>query len=209
MTILVITDNHLFSLALRAIIKNQYPDGTIVETDRLRSAIGLSQASKVDAIFLDISAVDAKNTDLINDFKKENPQAAVLVNLGDQTEFMYKFIRAGVTALFSNKSLPEEINEGLRHAESHTKYISSDIQQQLLFHIIEKPFNRTLTKREEFMADLLLANKSHQEVAAIAGTSPKSVGYYKRRIFQKLEVGNLIDLAVKLNKVLINKKSNG
>lgn len=207
MTILIVTDNHLFSLALHAIIKHQYPEGTIVETDRLRNAIGLSQVSKIDAMFLDISADDAKNTDLIDDFKKANPQAAVLVNLGDQTQFMYKFIRAGVTALFSNKSLPEEINEGLRHAENHTRYISSDIQQQLLFHIVAKPINRTLTKREELMADLLVANKSHQEVAAITGTSSKSVGYYKRRIFRKLEVGNLLDLAVKLNKVQINKES--
>lgn len=208
MTILIVTDNHLFSLALRAVIKNQYPAGSIVETDRLRNAVELSQMSQIRAMILDIGAADAKNTDLIEDFKKANPQAAILVNLGDQTQFMYKFIRAGVTALFSNKSLPEEINEGLRHAESHTKYISSDIQQQLLFHIIEKPINRTLTKLEEFMADLLVTNKSHQDVAVIAGTSSKSVGYYKRRIFQKLEVGNLLDLAVKLNKVLINKKSN-
>ncbi len=205
MTILVVTDNRLFSLAINAIIKNQYPEGTIVETDRLQNANGLSQVSKIDAMILDIGAADAKNTDLIDDFKKENPQAAVLVNLGDQTQFMYKFIRAGATALFSNKSSPEEINEGLKHAEHHTRYISSDIQQQLLFHIVAKPINRTLTKREEMMADLLVANKSHQEVAAITGTSSKSVGYYKRRIFQKLEVGNLLDLAVKLNKVLINK----
>lgn len=207
MTILIVTDNHLFSLALRAIIKNQYPNGTIVETDRLQNAVGLSQATEIHAMILDIGAADAKNTDLIDDFKKANPQAAVLVNLGDQTQFMYKFIRAGAMALFSNKSLPEEIKEGLKHAESHVRYISSDIQQELLFHIVEKPINRTLTKREELMADLLVANKSHQEVAAITGTSSKSVGYYKRRIFQKLEVGNLLDLAVKLNKVLINKES--
>lgn len=207
MAILLVTGNNLFSLALRAIIKNQYPDGIVIETDSLRNAVELSQVSKFDTMILDIGAADAKDTVLINDFKKANPQAAVLVNLGDQTQFMYKFIRAGVTALFSNKSLPEEINEGLRLAENNTRYISSDIQQQLLFHIIEKPINKTLTKREELMADLLVANKSHQEVAVITGTSSKSVGYYKRRIFQKLEVGNLLDLAVKLNKVLINKES--
>lgn len=207
MAILLVTGNNLFSLALRPIIKSQYPDGVIIETDSLRNAVELSQLSKFDTMILDIGAADAKDTALINDFKKANPQAAVLVNLGDQTQFMYKFIRAGVTALFSNKSQPEEINEGLRLAENNTRYISSDIQQQLLFHIIEKPINQTLTKREELMADLLVANKSHQEVAIITGTSSKSVGYYKRRIFQKLEVGNLLDLAVKLNKVLINKES--
>jgi two-component system, NarL family, invasion response regulator UvrY len=208
MTILIVTDNHLFSIALRAIIKKQYSDGTIIETDRLQNAIGLSHVSQIHAMILDIGATDAKNTELIDDFKKANPEAAVLVNLGDQTQFMYKFIRAGATALFSNKSLPEEINEGLKHGENQTRYLSSDLQQQLLFHIIQKPINRTLTKREELVADLLVANKSHQEVAAITGTSSKSVGYYKRRIFQKLEVGNLLDLAVKLNKVLINKESD-
>lgn len=208
MTILIVTDNHLFSLALHTIIRNQYPDGAIIETDRLQNAIGLSQVSKIHAMILDISVADAKNTELIDDFKKANPHAAVLVNLGDQIQYMYKFIRAGVTGLFSNKSLPIEIKEGLKHAESHTRYISSDIQQQLLSHIIEKPINRTLTKREELVANLLVTNKSHQQIATITGTSSKSVGYYKRRIFQKLEVGNLLDLAVRLNKVLINKEND-
>jgi two-component system, NarL family, invasion response regulator UvrY len=208
MTILIVTDNRMFSIAIRAIIKNQYPEGTFVETASLREAVELSQVPPFQAMILDIGAAEAKNATLIDDFKKAYPQAAILVNLGDQTQYMYKFIRAGVTALFSNKSLPEEINEGLRHAETNTRYISSDIQQLLLFHIIEKPINRKLTKREELVADLLVANKSHQEVATITGTSSKSVGYYKRRIFQKLEVGNLLDLAVRLNKVLINKESD-
>ncbi|WP_353719009.1 response regulator transcription factor [Dyadobacter sp. 676] len=207
MTISVVTDNPLFSIAIRAIIESQYPESPIVVTDTVRKAIELSGTSKFQVMILDIGASDAKDTILIEDFKTINPQAAILVNLGDQTQFMYKFIRAGVTALFSNKSLPEEISEGLRHAENNTRYISSDVQQQLLFHIVDKPINRTLTKREEFMADLLLANKSHQQVANITGTTSKSVGYYKRRIFRKLEVDNLVDLAVKLNKVLVNKES--
>ncbi len=207
MTILIVTDNHLFSIAIRSVVKRQYPDSAIIETDTILNAIDLSQASSPHAMILDVGAADAKDAVLLDNFKIANPHTAILVNLGDQPQFMYKFIRAGVTALFSNKSLPEEINEGLRLAENNTRYISSDIQQQLLFHIIEKPINRTLTKREELMADLLITNKSHHEVAVITGTSSKSVGYYKRRIFQKLEVGNLIDLAVKLNKILINKES--
>lgn len=207
MTILIVTDNHLFPIAIRSVVKSQYPDSAIIETDTILNAIALSQTSPPRAMILDVGAADAKDTMMLDNFKKANPRTSILVNLGDQPQFMYKFIRAGVTALFSNKSLPEEINEGLRLAENNTRYISSDIQQQLLFHIIEKPINRTLTKREELMADLLITNKSHQEVALITGTSSKSVGYYKRRIFQKLEVGNLIDLAVKLNKILINKES--
>ena len=206
MTILIVTDNHLFSLAIRTIIKSQYPDIPIFETDTIRNAIELAQVSKFRAMILDIGAADAKEIVSIDNFKKANPQTAILVNLGDQPQFMYKFIRAGVTALFSNKSSPEEINEGLRHAENNTRYISSDIQQQLLFHIIEKPINQTLTKREEFVADLLAGNKSHQQIALITGTSSKSVGYYKRRIFQKLEVDNLVDLAIKLNKVSITRE---
>ncbi|SEJ37839.1 DNA-binding response regulator, NarL/FixJ family, contains REC and HTH domains [Dyadobacter sp. SG02] len=208
MTILIVTDNHLFSMAIRAVVKKQYPDGIIVETTTVRNAIEVSPVYECQAMILDAGAADAKDTVLLGNFKNANPHTAILVNLGDQTQFMYTFIRAGATALFSNKSLPEEIHEGLRRAENNTRYISSDIQQQLLSHITEKPLNQTLTKREELMADLLVTNKSHQEIAVIAGGSSKSVGYYKRKIFQKLEVDNVVDLAIKLNKVLVNKKPN-
>ncbi len=208
MTILIVTDNQLFSIAIRTVVQSQYPNSAIYQTNTVRNAIELSQEPKCGIMILDIGVADATNTALLEDFRKVNPQAAILVNLGDQTQFMYKFIRAGVTALFSNKSAPEEIHEGLRHAENKIRYISSDIQQQLLSHIIEKPINRTLTKREELVADLLVENRSHREVALITGTTSKSVGYYKRRIFEKLEVGNLVDLAIKLNKVFVNKGSN-
>lgn len=208
MTILIVTDNHLFSMAIRAVVKNQYADGVIVETSTVRNAIELSRVYAFRTMILDAGAADAKDTLLLGHFKNENPGTAILVNLGDQTHFMYTFIRARVTALFSNKSLPEEIREGLRRAESNTRYVSSDIQQQLLSHITERPLNQTLTKREELMADLLITQRSHQEIAVIAGGTSKSVGYYKRKIFQKLEVDNLVDLAIKLNKVLVNKERN-
>lgn len=206
MTILIVTNNHLFSIAIRTVIKNQYPDCAVIETNTVRNAIELS--TDCHSMILDAGVADAKDTVLLGNFKRANPRAAILVNLGDQPQFMYTFIRAGVTALFSNKSLPEEISEGLRRAETHTRYVSSDIQQLLLFHITEKPVNQTLTKKEELMADLLVTNKSHQEIAVITGGTPKSVGYYKRKIFQKLEVGSLVDLAIKLNKVLVNKEHN-
>ncbi|WP_026629207.1 LuxR C-terminal-related transcriptional regulator [Dyadobacter alkalitolerans] len=206
MTILIVTDNHLFSLAIRTIINNQYPDAVIIETPIVQDAIGVSYGTTFQVMILDVSAADAKDTALLLNYKKANPHTAVLVHLGDQTQLMYKFIRAGVTALFSNKSSPAEINEGLRRAESNTRFISADIQEHLLFYITEKPINHTLTKREEIMADLLVAKNSYEQIAVIAGTTSKSVGYYKRKIFEKLEVDNIVDLAIKLNKVVINKE---
>lgn len=208
MTILIVTDNHLFSIAIRTVIKSEYPQGNIDETNSLRSAIEHSSGQKFQAMILDASAADAKDTALLGTFRRANPETAILVNLGEQTQFMYTFIRAGVAALFSNKSLPEEINEGLRRAEKNVRFVSADIQQQLLSHIAEKPLNQKLTKREEVMADLLVVNKSHQEIAIITGATPKSVGYYKRKIFRKLEVDNIVELAIKLNRVLINKDNN-
>lgn len=204
MTILIVTNNQMFSIAIRTIIKSEYPEIVIVETDSLRNAIEHATRQGLRAMILDASIADAKDTVMLTNFKNAHPKTPVLVNLGDQTQFMYTFIRAGVTALFSNKSLPGEINEGLRRAEKNIRYVSADIQQQMLSHIAEKPLNQKLTKKDEVMADLLVANKSPQEIAIITGANAKSVGYFKRKIFRKLEVDNLVDLAIKLNKVLVN-----
>lgn len=205
MTALIVTDNHLFSIAIQEVIKINYPNACIVETNTLRKAIDSLLRPKCQMMILDIGVADAMDRALLDNFRKVNPQAAVLINLGDRSELMYKFIKAGVTALFSNKSSAEDIKEGLRSAENNMKYLSSDIQQQLLSHIIAKPINQTLNKREELVADLLLADHSHGQIALIAGITIKSVAYYKRRIFEKLEVKNLLDLALKLDKVMLTK----
>lgn len=201
MTILIVTDNPIFTIGLRSVIKSEYPDAMILETDTVQNCLRLSSQQEAQMMILDVGVVDGKDTALLKRFKKLNKQVSVLVNLGDEFEYIYPFIKAGANGLFSKKSSPSEISKALKTGFTKSRFVSDDIQQILLADISSNQTNRALTKRERLMAGLLVAEKPHDEIASITGINPKTVSSYKRRIFEKLQVHDITQLTSMLRKL--------
>lgn len=199
MTILIVTDNPALKIGLRTIIIGEFPDITIFESETLQKALSLTFTQSVGTMILDAGAADGKDLALLDTFMQTYPQAAVVVYLGDEFEYIYAFARAGITALISRKSDAAEIAEALRSASERVRFISFDIQQILLSHIAAGSENRGLNRKERLVADLLVANKTNRDIALIAEIEPKSLAHYKRRIFQKLQVHSLLELSMKLS----------
>lgn len=201
MTILIVTDNPIFTIGLRSVIKSEYPDAIILETDTVQNCQRLSTQQEAQMMILDIGVVDGKDMALLKRFKKLNKQVSVLVNLGDEFEYIYPFIQAGANGLFSKKSSISEISKALKTGFTKSRFVSDDIQQLLLADISSNQTSRALTKRERLMAGLLVAEKPHDEIASITGINPKTVSSYKRRIFEKLRVHDITQLTSMLRKL--------
>lgn len=198
MTILIVTDNPTLNIGLRTIIIGEFPDIHILEAETLQKALTLTLAQPVSTMIVDAGVADGKDMALLDNFMRTYPQTAVVVYLGAEFEYIYAFARAGVTALISRKSDAVEIAEALHRTSGQGRFISFDIQQKLLSHIAASPESRGLTRKERLVADLLVANKTSRDIALIAEIEPKALAIYKRRIFQKLQVGSVLELSVKL-----------
>lgn len=201
MTILIVTDNPIFTIGLRSVIKSEYPDAIILETNTVQNCLRLPSQQEAQMMILDVGVVDGKDTALLKRFKKLNKQVSVLVNLGNEFEYIYPFIKAGANGLFSKKSSPSEISKALKTGFTKSRFVSDDIQQLLLADISSNQTNRALTKRERLMAGLLVEEKPHDEIASITGINPKTVSSYKRRIFEKLGVHDITQLTNMLRKL--------
>lgn len=198
MAILIVTDNPTLNIGLRTIIIGEFPDIAILEAESLQRALTSPFGQPVNTMILDAGVADGKDMGLLDTFMKIYPQAAVVVYLGDEFEYIYAFARAGIISLISRKSYAVEIAEALHRASERVRFISFDIQQKLLSHIAAGPESRGLTRKERLVADLLVANKANRDIALIAEIEPKALANYKRRIFQKLQVHNLLELSMKL-----------
>ncbi len=198
MAILIVTDNPTLNIGLRTIVIGEFPDIAIFEAESLQRTLTSSFGQPVNTMILDAGVADGKDMSLLDTFMKIYPQAAVVVYLGDEFEYIYAFARAGIISLISRKSDAVEIAEALHRASERVRFISFDIQQKLLSHIAAGPESRGLTRKERLVADLLVANKANRDIALIAEIEPKALANYKRRIFQKLQVHNLLELSVKL-----------
>ncbi|KAA0993380.1 response regulator transcription factor [Dyadobacter aurulentus] len=204
MTILIVTDSPLFEVGLQAIIKSEFSEAQILQTNTLKSSIALSAGKPVHMMLLDASVDDGKDTNLLKAFKQSS-KALVMVHLGDELVYIYPFIRAGANGLLSKKCTSAEICEGIKKVSKNLPFVSSEIQQLLLSHITSDKViaSQGLTKKESQLAELIATTKTRNEIAAIAGINPQTVTTYKRKIFQKLMVNNILELNIKLKKLTV------
>ncbi|MBO9613372.1 MAG: response regulator transcription factor [Dyadobacter sp.] len=139
MAILIVTDNPTLNIGLRTIIIGEFPDITIFEAETLQKTLALNFGQPVNIVVLDAGVADGKNIALLDTFKRAYPQAAVVVYLGDEFEYIYAFAKAGITALISRKSDAVEVAEALHRAHKRLRFVSFDIQQILLSDIAAGP----------------------------------------------------------------------
>lgn len=139
MTILIVTDNPTLNIGLRTIIIGEFPDIAILEAETLQKTLTLTLGQSVNTMILDAGVSDGKDMTLLDTFMKTYPQAAVVVYLGDEFEYIYAFAKVGITALISRKSDAVEIAEALHRASKRLRFVSFDIQQILLSDIATGP----------------------------------------------------------------------
>jgi DNA-binding NarL/FixJ family response regulator len=198
MSLIVITDSPLFTLALRSILSPEIADLQIHVSDTLQNAIAIAASTQFQSMLLDINVKDGKEISFFEEFKKQNPQTGIIVNLGNEPEYIYSFIRNGANGIIYNKTQPPEVVKAYKASVISGRYVCTDLQQIILSHIVNPSVHTALTKKEYLVARLIAENKNPEDIAAIAGINHNTVSLYKRRIFQKLSVKNLGDLALKL-----------
>jgi DNA-binding NarL/FixJ family response regulator len=201
MTVLIVTDNPLFTLGLQSVIKDCFADAEIIEIDMLQKTLALAADTPVQIMVLDVAVPGGKDITILKAFKEFNPQTSVLVNLGDRLEYVYLFVRAKVNGLISRRSDETEIQDALRTITSQTRFISSDIQQLILSHITENLSDKGLTEKEKIIADLLIGDTPVSDIALIMALPPYTITSYRTKIFQKLRVRSIQELKIRLTKV--------
>ncbi|WP_353718335.1 LuxR C-terminal-related transcriptional regulator [Dyadobacter sp. 676] len=203
MTTLIVTENLLFALGMRVILEENCPGAWVLETGTVKQATDLAMTNDINLLVLDITVNGGKDFSGIMKFRESNPGTFIIAWLGGDPRQVFPLLRIGVNGVFSNKAKLEEIRTGLKVCEPKTRFVSNDLQQILLAHLIPSYQENEMTARERLIADLLAENKSRFEIASIAGIKPNSVGFYKRKIYGKLGVKNVVELNVSLNKLAV------
>ena len=208
MAILIVTDNPVLNIGLRSIIISEFPDYQILESDTLQNSLSLDQKEQISTLVLDAGVSDGKDASLLDSFRESNPDAAVVVHLGDDFQYIYAFIRKGIHALISKKSDAVEIVEAIRVARKKARFIGFDVQQVLLSHIAADPASRQLTRKERLVADLLCADIPYRQIAEAAKITPENVAEYRHAIFEKLQVHSIDELTLKLTRRTSSRTEN-
>ena len=196
--ILLIDDHVVVRSGIKTLLSGLYKD---VETDEAKdgeTAMLQVKNSHYDLVMLDIQMPHTDTFSLMEYFKKEYPLLKVLVfSMSPENIYALRFIKAGARGFITKDAPLEEIKKAIDVVLNDKKYIS----EELLFMLAEgkgaavghSPFN-SLSSREFEIVSMLLQGKTISSIAADLHLGISTVGTHKSRIFNKLQVSNLLEM---------------
>ena len=195
---LVVDDHEIVRHGLNLLIGDFYPETNIIEAQNEVAAIEVIKRVSFDLVFLDVQMPGSNCFDILNFIISRQPNAKVLIySMGSQTLYGKSLIKAGAHGYLSKDAPMSEIQKAMATVLDGKKYISQELLAILVDDIANgaptNPFLK-LSPRETEMTTFLLQGLSVSEISSRVNLQTSTVGTYKSRIFEKLEVTNLIQL---------------
>jgi DNA-binding NarL/FixJ family response regulator len=185
--VLIADDHSIILSGIKMILSFQLKISNIFECNNLNELIDIITLNKPSHLILDISFPEGSSLNLLEDITKKYPKLQIMI-LTMHPKIMFEHVLKKYQKLFfCEKKLSE--SELTAKLESFLKNANNEITQQSDTHK-----KNALSKREQQILQLLMAGKTTQGIAGELGIKSNTVSTIKNRIFEKLQVNNLVDL---------------
>jgi DNA-binding NarL/FixJ family response regulator len=114
-----------------------------------------------------------------------------------ERDYAARALKAGASGYVEKASVPEELVSAIRRIVSGGKYISPAMAERLAMELGgagEIAPHERLTDREFQVMCLLASGKGAKQIAAELFLSPSTIGTYRSRVLQKLNLLNTAEL---------------
>lgn len=174
------------------------------EENEIRNASSLQQILKevkvhsFDFAILDAQMQDGNCISILPEIKEHQPDLKILIFTSFEEEtYSLKFIQAGANGFLSKTSLEFEIRNALEHLVTKGYYYPPFTEKLMAVSHqnsdILNPLNR-LSEREFQIVELYAKGMGNLEIANALNLKQNTVSTFKKRIFEKLEIENLVEL---------------
>ncbi len=151
-----------------------------------------------DILVLDITLPRKSGLEILKDVKAINPNARVLIlSMHPEDRFAIRALKAGAWGYLTKESAGDEIILALRKIASGRRYLSETLAEKLAGGLDidrQKLPHESLSDREFEILRFIAQGKSLTEIGEELSISVSTVGTYRSRILEKLELTNNAEL---------------
>ncbi|MGO4709566.1 response regulator [Chryseobacterium sp. 2TAF14] len=196
---LLADDHSLIRQGMEILIEEIGFDGEVFHASNLQKVLETVEMHQIEIVIIDALFPDGNSVNIISKIKNIKPEIKILVFSGvDESTQSIKYINAGANGFLSKLSEENEIKEAVLKIYQTGKYISSITQGVLIDSLqnrnIINPLQR-LTERELEIAEMYAKGYGNLEIANNLNVKQNTVSTIKKRIFDKLHIENIVDLA--------------
>ena len=196
---LVADDHSLIRQGVVLMIEDAGLDAEVSEASSLMRIREILGSRPVDFAVMDANFPDGNVLGVLPELKKLQPDLKILIFTGvDETTQALRYLNAGADGFLSKLSEEEEIAHAIRCLCDEGGYVSKTTRELLVSSVQDKnlldPLLR-LTEREYEIADMYAKGLGNLEIANILDLKQNTVSTFKKRIFEKLGISSIVELA--------------
>lgn len=196
---LLADDHSLIRQGVEFLIEEIGFEGDVFHASTLQKVLETVEMQPIEIVVIDAIFPDGNSLNIISEIKRIKPEVKILVFSGvDESTQSIKYINAGANGFLSKLSEENEIKEAILKIHQTGKYISLITQGVLIDSLhnpnIVNPLQR-LTERELEIAEMYAKGYGNLEIANNLNVKQNTISTIKKRIFDKLHIENVVDLA--------------
>lgn len=198
--VLLIDDHKLVRTGIRKILEESAGIQVVGEADDGEHGLELAEQLKPDVVLLDVSMPGIGGLEATRQLLEHDPSTKVIVvSVHAQEPVPGKLLEAGAFGYLTKGCAADEVVTAVRRVHGGERYLTAEIARALAFGAVggrktsESPFE-LLSQREMQVMMMVTQGQSIQEISERLRLSPKTVSTYRYRLFEKLGVGNDVEL---------------
>lgn len=195
--VLIVDDHPLARLAVKMMLEKDKME-VIGETDDGQEGILLTRQLNPDLMVVDIDIPSISGIDMVKRIRQDGFTGGVLVLSGkDDDHYIRRCITAGANGFISKRHELNELHDAIRAIKGGYSYFPLSAARFAVTAPDEQgDKNRVedLSVKELMVLRYLARGLKIVDVAQLMQLSDKTVSTYKRRLMQKLEVKNMLEL---------------
>ncbi|MDR6466136.1 response regulator transcription factor [Chryseobacterium sediminis] len=193
--ILIADDHTVVRLGVKAILKAEYPDIEIDLVSDFDTAKKYLQACKYSLVLLDINMKGSTYTNMISELKQIQKDVKILIFTTYDKEVAIQYICKGAEGYLNKLSTEEELKNAIVTILRTGYYYPSDLIHLIAESSQKKTSTMNLSPREFEIFKLLANGNGNLEISNMLGIQITTISTFKKKIFLKLGVKNIVELS--------------
>ena len=204
LNILIADAHEIVRVGTTLLVKEIFSTAIVEQTDDFNKALQLLDKKKYDLLILDVNIPGGDTFDMIGLARLRQKDVPILVfSSYDEQLYSLRFLEEGANGYISKNASSHMIKKAIKTVLDKKDYVSNEVQEQLLNIFKDKKGKQSselalLSNREIEIVRLLIRGVGTKETGQILNLRKNTISTYKARIFKKLQVNNVIELADKI-----------
>lgn len=197
--IMLVDDHRLVRAGLKRVLTEVADMEVVAEASSGEEALDQVRTVTPDIILMDINMPGIGGLEATRRLLQRSPTTKVIVvSMHLEEPYPSRMLAAGAAGYISKDSAADEVVTAIRRVNGGGHYVAADVAGNLAASLVKGPSGASpfdqLSQRETQVMLMVTKGYSTQEISDRLHLSPKTVSTYRYRLFEKLGVGNDVEL---------------